>query len=85
MKHILITVMLFFFLTASAIAATININTADKKALESLPGIGATKAEAIMTYRKAHKFKSVEELAKVKGIGEKTVKKLKEQISVKEK
>ena len=83
MKHLLITVMLFFFLTASAIAAAININTADQKALETLPGVGAVKAEAIITYRKAHKFKSIEELSEVKGIGEKTVAKLKEQITVK--
>ncbi len=82
MKHLFITIMLFFFLTVSAIAATVNINTADKKALEALPGIGDVKAEAIMTYRKAHTFKSIDELAKVKGIGEKTVKKLKKQITV---
>jgi competence protein ComEA len=83
MKHLLITVLLFLFLTASAIAGAININTADKKALEALPGIGSVKAEAIITYRKAHKFKSVDELSKVKGIGEKTVAKLKKQITVK--
>ena len=83
MKKLLVTTLLFFFLTATAIAGVININTADKKTLVSLPGVGEVKAEAIITYRKAHKFTSVEELAKVDGIGEKTVKKLKKQISVK--
>lgn len=83
MKNLVITVLLFFFLTATAIAAAININTADQKTLETLPGVGAVKAEAIITYRNAHKFKSIEELSQVKGIGEKTVAKLKEQITVK--
>jgi len=83
MKNLLITVVMFFFLAGVAIAGTININTANKKALETLPGIGETKAEAIITYRKAQKFESVEELSKVKGIGDKTVKKLKKQITVK--
>ncbi|RUM43436.1 MAG: DNA-binding protein [Desulfocapsa sp.] len=83
MKNLIITVVMFFFLAGVAIAGAININTADQKTLETLPGVGATKAEAIISYRKAHTFKSVEELAKVKGIGDKTVKKLKKQITVK--
>ena len=62
---------MFLILTATALAAAVNINTADKKALETLSGVGPTKAEAIIIYRKTHKFSSVEELAKVKGIGTK--------------
>ena len=85
MKHLLITLMFFFFLTATAIAAAVNINTADKETLESLPGVGPVKAEAIISYRKDHKFITVDDLAKVKGIGEKTVAKLKEQITVSDK
>ena len=41
MKKLVITVLLFFFLSATAMAAAININTADKKSLEELPGIGS--------------------------------------------
>ena len=41
MKQLILTVFLFFFLAATALAAAININTADKKALETLPGIGS--------------------------------------------
>lgn len=85
MKQVILTVCLFFFLAATALASTININTADKKALETLPGIGPAKAEAIMTYRKAHKFESVADLANVKGIGEKSMEQLKELITVKAK
>ena len=83
MKQIFLTVFLFFFLAGTALASAININTADQKTLETLPNIGPTKAQAIMTYRKAHKFESVDELTNVKGIGEKTLTKLKEQITVK--
>ncbi len=83
MKQVILTVCLFFFLTATSLAAAININTADQKALETLPGIGPAKAEAIIIYRKAHKFVSVDDLAKVKGIGDNTMKNLKSQITVK--
>ena len=52
----------------------ININTADAQALTKLNGIGAKKAEAIVAWRKANgNFKTVDQLADVKGIGAKTV------------
>lgn len=82
MKQFLLTMFLLFFLSGTALAAAININTADQKALETLPNIGATKAHAIITYRKAHTFESVNELTNVKGIGEKTFTKLKNKITV---
>ena len=54
--------------------AVININTADAQALTTLTGIGAKKAEAIVAWRKANgAFKSVDQFAEVKGIGEKTL------------
>lgn len=81
MKNLMLTVFLFFFLATAAIAG-ININTADQAALESIPHIGPTKAAAIIEYRKNHPFKSLEDLANVKGIGMKTVEKIKELISV---
>ncbi len=82
MKKLMLTVFLFFFLTLSAFAGLININTANQATLETLPYIGATKAAAIIEYRKNHPFKSIEDLAKVKGIGAKTVEKIKEFITV---
>jgi competence protein ComEA len=49
----------------------ININTADVAALTQLKGVGAKKAEAIIAWRNAHgKFKTLEQLMDVKGIGE---------------
>lgn len=50
----------------------IDLNTADLTTLTgSVKGIGKKRAEAIITYRKSHHgFKSLEELAEVKGLGE---------------
>jgi len=59
----------------SFLFGAVDINTASKKELSGLNGIGDTKADAIIAYRDANCFKSVQELAKVKGIGSKTVEK----------
>jgi competence protein ComEA len=54
--------------------AAININTADAQTLTKLKGIGLKKAEAIIAWRKANgAFKTVEQFADVKGIGEATL------------
>ncbi|MGL5615344.1 MAG: helix-hairpin-helix domain-containing protein [Sarcina sp.] len=61
----------------------ININKASKEELMTLTGIGEVKAESILSYRESKgAFKSIEELAKVDGIGIKTVEKLKEKITL---
>ena len=82
---VLKSVVLSLLLVASALAADkVNINTADAATLESvLVGIGQSKAEAIVEYRKTHgPFKSAEELAMVKGIGLKTVEKNRDRIEL---
>ncbi|HWK24384.1 MAG TPA: helix-hairpin-helix domain-containing protein [Ureibacillus sp.] len=62
----------------------INLNSADETALTSLPGIGTSKAQAIITYREENgSFQKVEDLKNVSGIGDKTFEKLKEYIVVK--
>lgn len=69
--------------TQVAAAAKININQADAAQLEGLPGIGAKTAEQIVKHRETQgAFKSIEELKKIKGIGEKTFEKIKERITV---
>lgn len=64
-------------------AESININTADKETLMSvIKGVGEKKAEAIIAYRKENgDFKSIDELTNVKGIGQTTVDKHREQLS----
>ncbi len=56
----------------------ININTAEAKDLQELPGVGPSTAENIIEHRRhSGRFKSVEELEDVKGIGPKTLEKIK--------
>ncbi len=59
----------------------VDINTADKKELTGLNGIGDKKAEAIIAYRDTKCFGSIDELTKVKGIGKKIVEKNKDNLT----
>ncbi len=70
---------IFALLLATAIAVfAFDINSASKSELMSLKGIGEKKAESIIKYRKEHgKFKNIDELTKVKGIGPKMLEKIK--------
>lgn len=64
-------------------AASIDINTADAKTLETLHGIGPAKAKAIVEYRAQHgAFKSVDDLAAVEGIGSKLLTQLRGELTV---
>jgi competence ComEA-like helix-hairpin-helix protein len=58
------------------VVGVININEAPAAVLVLLPGVGPAKAERIIAYRQRHRFATVEELGRVKGIGPKTVRKL---------
>lgn len=61
----------------------ININTADAAQLDALPNIGSVRAEDIIAYREQHgAFNSIEELMRVKGIGESIYAELEELICV---
>ena len=64
-------------LTANKAPPVINLNTADAKALfQSVKGIGKKRAEAIIKYRETHgKFKSIDDLAAVPGLGKNFVSK----------
>ena len=71
--------------TTSVFAAQpVDINTADAQMLAtSITGIGPAKAQAIVAYRsKNGPFQSVSDLAKVKGIGSKTVIKNQQNLSI---
>lgn len=59
----------------------ISLNKASLSDLMSLPGIGETKAKAIIEYRESFgAFRSIEEITEVKGIGEATFNKLRDMI-----
>ncbi len=64
--------------TEKAAVKNIDINSANKETLTQIPGIGPKTADSILTYRKANgEFKSVNDLTNVKGIGDKSLKKMK--------
>lgn len=89
MKHtpFIATLMLLFTLAtgfAHAEQPMVNINNADVATLASLIGIGDSKANAIVAYRKANgPFETPEDLSSVKGIGERTIEKNAERLTVK--
>ena len=61
----------------------VNINTADAAALQQLPGVGPKTAERIVEHRAAHgPFRSVADLANIRGIGPRTVEQLRPLVTV---
>ncbi len=71
-------------LAQNAVAAAVNINSASASELaERLEGIGPSKAEAIVRYREQYgPFESPEELSEVSGIGDSTVERNRDVISI---
>lgn len=60
----------------------VNLNDASSEQLQLLPGVGPSRAEAIVTYRKSHPFKRVEELTRIKGIGRKSLLRLRSHLTI---
>ena len=60
----------------------VNINTASKEELMSINGIGESKANSIIEYRKENKFNTIEDIKNVSGIGEKFFEQIKNYITV---
>lgn len=61
----------------------VNLNSASLEELQTLTGIGESKAKAIIAYREEHgKFSDIEEIKEVSGIGESLYEKIKEDITV---
>ncbi len=66
-KLLMIIITQFIFIGAAN--AVVNINTATQEELQTLPGITATRAEAIINYRsKAGAFRRVEDVKNIEGI-----------------
>jgi competence protein ComEA len=79
----MIKILLLLPLLVTLLFSAININKANLAQLQTLNGIGPVKSQEIVKCRKSHGgFKTVEELENVKGIGPKTVAKLRNQASV---
>lgn len=69
---------------SEAIGGKININVADSSALQTINGVGESLAGKIIAYREANgKFKSIEDLKNVSGIGDKKFEDIKDKIVVK--
>ncbi len=66
-------ILTMILLGVSLLFGAVDINSASKKELSSLNGIGAKKAELIIAYRDANCFKNIDELILVKGIGKKII------------
>lgn len=61
----------------------INLNTATKEQLMTLPGVGGAKADAILEYREEHgKFRNIEELKEIRGIKDRIFQKMQDKIIV---
>jgi competence protein ComEA len=76
MKKLILAVLVLFLVAAPAAwaAGPVNVNTATVEELSQLTNIGPAKAAAIVSYREEHgPFRSVQELTKVTGIGERTI------------
>ena len=69
-------------LALASFACGADLNTASKSELMSL-GLSKSQALNVIKYRKAHKFKSVEELEKVQGVGFNDMQKVKVRLNVK--
>jgi competence protein ComEA len=65
-----------------AVDGVINLNTAPAEVLSLLPGVGPSKADAIVTYRRRRPFRTVDELVRIKGIGRKMVRGLRLHLAV---
>ena len=80
--HSLLLTTILLFSSSAIFAEKLNINTANAEQIASvMSGVGSNKAKAIVEYRSSHgKFKSINSLENVDGIGEKTVEKNKDKI-----
>lgn len=68
---------------SSASGTLVNLNTASKEELMTLSGIGAARAEAILSYREQKgSFQTIEDIMKVPGIKNAAFQKIKDKITV---
>ena len=64
------------------VTGKVNLNTAPAKQLQLLPRVGKKTAKAIVVYRVQHRFHSIRQVMKVKGIGKRTFLRIKRHLAV---
>jgi competence protein ComEA len=67
---------------SKGVDGVVNLNTAPAAVLALLPGVGPSKAAAILAYRGRRPFRTVDELVRIKGIGRKMVRRLRPHLAV---
>ncbi len=85
LRAVLVSLMLAALVAAPTCAAAdepLDLNSAPVAELLELPGIGPSRAEAIVRYRLVHGFRRKADLLRVKGIGPRTYRKLKPLVRV---
>lgn len=60
----------------------VNLNTASAEELALIPGVGPARVRNILAFRHLHPFRSVDELARIKGIGRKTIRRWRQHLAV---
>ena len=65
-----------------AVPGVVNVNTATPEQLALLPGVGPTRAAAIIQARENRPFRTVQELMRVRGIGRATLEQLRPYVTV---
>jgi competence ComEA-like helix-hairpin-helix protein len=68
--------------TAAAAEGVVNVNTATAAQLTLLPGVGPSRAEAIIQARERRPFRALNELARVRGIGRATLQQLRPYVTM---
>src|SRR3990172_3125304 len=82
-KSLIVAVCLFVSISFSYAAEKVDINTATQQELESVKGIGPSKAQAIIEHRSKYgNFISLDELDRVPGFGKKSIHKLRALVTV---
>ncbi len=68
--------------TATSTTATVDLNHATAEELQTLPGIGPSKAAAIVAYRERRPFQRIEQIMRVRGIGRGTFRRIRDMLTV---
>jgi competence protein ComEA len=66
----------------SQLEGVVNLNTASPDELRLISGIGPARVRNVLAYRHLHPFRTIDELARIKGIGRKTVRRWRQHLAV---